>query len=152
MMLQRFASIPGWGPTVRNLDSARRDIERLFDSLTGYGPDRTSGVYPAINVTETGDSLRVTAEIPGIAPDSLDVTYENDTLTIAGKRETFEAGDEVSYHRRERGYGEFRRSLSLPMPIASDGIQARYDNGVLTVDLPKAAEARPRQISIQTGS
>jgi len=77
---------------------------------------------------------------------------ENDTLTLAGERKQAVEDTAVSYHRREREWGAFRRSLSLPNRVDSNKVQARYVDGILTVILPKAAEARPKQISVQAGA
>jgi HSP20 family protein len=92
----------------------------------------------------------VRAELPGIESDDLDITIEKETLTIAGKRKKASEGDSVSYHRREREWGAFRRSISLSTRVDPDNVKARYVDGVLTVTLPKAAEVRPKQITVQT--
>ena len=132
----------------KELDEARRDMERLFDSLTDFTGLRSAGVFPPINVSEDAESVYVRAELPGIKIDDLDITMENDTLTIAGEREQVTEDGAVSYHRREREWGAFRRSFSLPTRIDSDKVEARYVDGILTVVLPKAAEARPRRVAI----
>ncbi|MDX1388748.1 MAG: Hsp20/alpha crystallin family protein [Acidobacteriota bacterium] len=152
MILRRVPSLPTWTKGTRELDEARRDIERLFDSLTGYAGLKTAGVFPAINVTEDADSVYVRAELPGIDTEDLDISMENDTLTISGERKMAAEDDAVSYHRREREWGAFRRSFSLPTRVESDKVRARYTDGILTVTLPKASEARPRQITVQTGA
>jgi HSP20 family protein len=126
-------------------------MQRWFDSLTGFADFGNAGVFPAINLTETGDSIRVRAELPGIELADLDVTVENDTLVIAGERKMASESDEASYHRREREWGTFRRSFSLPSRVDATGVKARYRDGILTVELPKAAEARPRQIAVEAG-
>jgi HSP20 family protein len=127
-------------------------MERLFDSLTEFTGLRTAGVFPAINVTETGEAVFVRAELPGIKPDDLDITVEGDTLTIAGEREMPAEAQKVSYHRREREWGTFRRCFTLPTRVDAGKVQARYLDGILTIELPKAAEMRPKQITIQTGA
>lgn len=151
MILRRLPSLPSWSRGFRELDEARRDVERLFDSLTGFTGVRSAGIFPAINVSEDVESVYVRAELPGIKSDDLDITMENDTLTIAGERKPAAEDDSVSYHRREREWGAFRRSFSLPTRVESSKVQARYVDGILTVTLPKAAEARPKQISVQAG-
>jgi HSP20 family protein len=127
-------------------------MERLFDSLTDRTSFSSAGVFPAINVSEDSDSVYVRAELPGIKTEDLDITMERDTLTIAGERNMPSEDDSVSYHRREREWGAFRRSLSLPTRVDADNVQAQYLDGILTVTLPKAAEAKPRQIAIQAGA
>jgi HSP20 family protein len=149
MILRRLPSLPKWTAEFGELEEMRRDMERLFDSMTGYSGLRTAGVFPAINVTDDGEALSVRAELPGIKTDDLDIRMENDTLTIAGERELASEDDAVSYHRREREWGAFRRSFSLPARVDSDKVEARYLDGILTITLPKAAEARPKQIPVQ---
>ena len=151
MILRRLPSLPTWSTGFRELDVARRDMERLFDALTSYSGHQAAGVFPAINVSEDGESIYVRAELPGIEGDDLDISIEKETLTIAGERKMEAEDKSVSYHRREREWGAFRRSFSLPTRVDSDKIQARYLDGILTVTLPKAAEARPRQITVQAG-
>ena len=152
MFLRRLPSLPTWSSGFRELDEARRDMERLFDSLAGHTGHRPAGVFPAINVSEDSESVYVRAELPGIKADDLDIRMEKDTLTIAGRREHAAEDEAVSYHRREREWGAFRRSFSLPTRVDSSKVEARYEDGILTVMLPKAAEARPRQITVQAGA
>ena len=152
MILRRLPSLPTWSAGFRELDGMRREMDRLLDSLTGVTGFRTAGVFPAINVSEDTESVYVRAELPGIKIDDLDISMENDTLTIAGERKPGSGDESVSYHRREREWGAFRRSFSLPVRVDADKVMARYNDGVLTVTLPKAAEARPKQISVQAGA
>jgi HSP20 family protein len=126
-------------------------MERLFDALTVNTGQRSAGVFPPISVSEDAESVYVRAELPGIDAEHLDIEMENDTLTIAGERKPTAAGETGSYHRREREWGAFRRSFSLPIRVDADKVKARYLDGVLTVSLPKAAEARPKQIAVQAG-
>ena len=152
MILRRLPSLPTWSAGFRELDEARRDMERLFDSLTDFTGVRSAGVFPAINVSEDAESVYVRAELPGIKTDDLDITMENDTLTIAGERRPVMEEDSVSYHRREREWGAFRRSFSLPTRVDSDKVAARYLDGILIITLPKSAEGRPKQIAVQAGA
>lgn len=152
MLLRRFPSLPTWSTGFRELDDARLDMERLYDALTTYSGARSAGVYPPIEVSEDAAAVFVRAELPGIKTDDLDITMENDTLTIAGERRPGSEDDAVSFHRREREWGAFRRSFSMPTRIDAEGVEARYVDGILTVLLPKAAEARPKQIAVQAGA
>lgn len=152
MILRRLPSLPTWSGGFRELDTARREFERLFGSLADFSETQSAGVFPAINVSEDADSVYVRAELPGIKIDDLDITIENDTLSIAGERKPAAEGEARSYHRREREWGAFRRSFSLPTRVASNEVQAKYIDGVLTVMLPKAAEARPKQITVHAGA
>ena len=149
MILRRLSSLPAWSNATRELDSARREMERLFDSLHQTAGHRQAGVFPAINVSEDTESVYVRAELPGLQATDLDVTMEDDTLTISGERKKPVDEEGVSYHRREREWGSFRRSLSLTTRIDADKVHARHQDGILTVVLPKSADAKPRQIAIQ---
>ena len=152
MILRRLPSLPTWSTGFRELDDARREMEHLFESLTDFTGLGSAGVFPPINVSEDAESVYVRAELPGIKIDDLDITMENNTLTIAGERRPAAEDDSVSYHRREREWGAFRRSFSLPARVDSDKVQARYSDGILTVILPKAAETRPKQITVQASA
>ena len=152
MIPRRVPSLPTWSTGFRELDDVRREMERIFDSLTDFTGVRSAGVFPAINVSEDAESVYVRAELPGIKTDGLDITMENDTLTIAGERTPVTEDDSVSFHRREREWGAFRRSFSLPVRVDSDKVAARYLDGILMITLPKSIEARPKQISVQAGA
>jgi HSP20 family protein len=133
------------------MDDLRREMERAFGSLSQQGWDRWAGVFPAINVSDKTDAVVVRAELPGIEPAELDVSVHGNTLSIAGERRPQSEREEVNYHRREREWGTFRRSFTLPSRVDAAAVKARYVDGILTVELPKAAEARPKQIAVQTG-
>ena len=150
MLMRRFSSLPTWTP-FREMD-VRREMERLFDGFASLADFHGAGVFPALNVSETSDAIVVRAELPGFDPEKLDVTVENNTLTLAGSRERQGNAEGVSYHRREREWGAFRRSVTIPTRVAGDKVRATYTDGILTVEMPKAAEARPKQITVQTGA
>jgi len=123
----------------------------LFDDAYGqearHGP-AAAGVFPLLNMYEDPDNLYVTAELPGVPAQDLELSVEKNNLTIRGERKIPEAGEKVNYHRREREAGIFRRVISLPSPVDSERVAAVSKNGVLTITLPKAAESKPRQIPI----
>jgi HSP20 family protein len=152
MILRKLPSLPTWSTGSRELDVARRDMERLFDSLADFRGLQSAGVFPPINVSEDAESVYVRAELPGIKIDDLEITMENDTLTLAGERKSATEDEATSYHRREREWGAFRRSFSLTNRIDSNNVQARYSDGILTVILPKAEGSRPKQIAVQAGA
>jgi HSP20 family protein len=152
MIIRRLPSFPRWSTPLSELETMRHEMGRLFDSLSGFAGPGPAGVFPPINAVETGEALVVRAELPGMKADKLDITVEDNTLTIAGEREMEREDENVSYHRREREWGTFRRSFSMPVRVDPEGVKARYVNGILTVELPKAAEARPKQIAVQAGS
>jgi HSP20 family protein len=124
-------------------------MERLFDTLSTPTGWQTAGVFPAVHVSEDPESVLVRAELPGIRPQDLEITMENDTLTIAGERTMPVEDAPVSYHRREREWGSFRRSLSIAVPVDPDRMSARYRDGILTVTLAKSHDARPKRIAVQ---
>ncbi|GAB7078587.1 Hsp20/alpha crystallin family protein [Megalodesulfovibrio paquesii] len=106
------------------------------------------GVMPALNVRETPEALEVTAELPGVTAADIEVTIDKGVLTIKGEKKFEEEKQEGAYHRVERSYGSFARSVSLPAPVAEDKVTANFTNGVLTLTLPKAEEAKARKIEI----
>ncbi|AGW14408.1 Hsp20/alpha crystallin family protein [Megalodesulfovibrio gigas] len=106
------------------------------------------GVTPAMNLREMPDALEVTAELPGVAASDIEVTIDKGILTIKGEKKFEEETQEGAFHRVERSYGSFSRSVSLPSPVAEDKIAANFANGVLTLTLPKAEEAKARKIEI----
>lgn len=149
MLIRRLPAIPGWNDVFLEMEGMRREMDRLFHNLAGAAGIRSAGVFPAINLTDNGDALVLRAEIPGVKAADLEVTVENGTVSIVGERKIPAEDPKVRYHRREREGGVFRRSLELPVRVDADRIKARSFNGVLTVEMPKAAEVRPRQIAVQ---
>ena len=129
----------------------RREMNRLFDSLgtTPRGVAR-SGVFPALNVSEDADHIYVRAELPGVTPKEIDITTHDNNLIIKGERKIAAEGATVSYHRREREAGTFRRITSLPAQVDASKVTATCKDGVLTVTLPKAAETKPRRIEVKS--
>lgn len=132
-------------------EQLRREIAGLldeFDPLGVRGALFGSPGFPAINVWESGDCLYAEAEIPGVTQDDLEILVVGNELTIKGRRGTAEEED-ASYHRRERGTGEFSRTVTLPVDIKAEAVDATLKDGVLTLSLPKADEARPRKITVK---
>lgn len=127
----------------------RREISQLLDGVEANGGPGRSG-FPAVNIWEDRDSFYAEAEIAGVAQSDLEVFTIGDELTIRGKR-TAEAGKGVTYHRQERGTGEFERVIRLPADVKADDVQARLANGVLTITMPKAEEVKPRKITVNVG-
>ncbi|MCH7661290.1 MAG: Hsp20/alpha crystallin family protein [Euryarchaeota archaeon] len=127
-------------------------LPRLFDEPWNT-PEPTRSWFPAVNVEEEPDELILTAELPGLAEEDVHLEIENNILTIRGeKREEREEGDDKRrFHVWERRYGSFQRAFTLPKSVAVDGVRADFDNGILTVRMPKATEARSRTIEIKGG-
>jgi HSP20 family protein len=144
--------------------SLRREIDRLFEDAFGNSPGRSSGALaargsstanwtPAVDVREEERELSVEVELPGIAPDQVEISVENGVLTVRGeKREERDEHDEQGrYHIVERSYGTFVRSFQLPPGINEEQIAADFSNGVLRIHIPKAALPQPRKIKIGGG-
>lgn len=108
----------------------------------------TTPRYPAMNVWSGDEQVMVTAELPGITSEDIDISVTSDTLTLRGKRQRPDVGEGIKYHRQERGFGEFSRSLQLPFRIDANGVEATFRNGVLSVTLPRAEEDKPKRILV----
>lgn len=126
----------------------RREMEDLFNNV---GLDFSSGRnYPPLNVWSAHDAIMVEAELPGVKGEDLEILAVGNELTIRGRRRPIE-GEKLNYHRQERGMAEFSRVIALPVEVDADRIDARLQDGVLTLTLPKAESARPRQVKVKAG-
>lgn len=105
-------------------------------------------LFPRVNVLDLGESFVLSAEIPGMKTDDLDIKIEGDTLSLKGERKPHEIGENASYHRRERPSGTFQRSLTLPSSIDPEKVKATYKDGVLTIVIGKTTSASPKQITV----
>lgn len=132
----------------REVERLRREMNRLFDSGT-TGPVRTAPSYPAMNVWVSEEGLIVTAEVPGVPIEAMEINVVNETLTLSGRREPEEVGEETRYHRQERGYGKFTRTIQLPFRVDSEKVDATLTNGVLRIELPRVEEEKPRKITVK---
>jgi HSP20 family protein len=151
MLVRRsWPSRPAFEDTFADLEHLRREVQRLFDNSGRADGDSGAGVFPPVNVTQDADSFYVRAEVPGIKASELSISAVKNRLTIAGKREIPTEHERVSYHRKERPEGSFNRSLTLPAEVDVERIEARYADGILTLELPKAEAAKPRLISVKT--
>jgi len=124
---------------------------RVFDTLSGADTsgEIAAGVFPPMNVTQDDNHFFVRAEIPGVKAEDLSISALRNRVSISGKREIAQERNGVSYHRKERAEGEFSRTVTLPGEVAADRVEARYVDGVLTLTLPKAEAAKPRQIAVK---
>jgi HSP20 family protein len=127
-----------------------RDLmgEEEFDRLMGRAASRNAWV-PALDVRETEDRFEVTVDLPGLEPDKVNVTFEDGMLTITGSREFSAEEKEATYHRIERSFGTFARTIRLPRTADVEKIDASFDKGVLSVTVPKVEAAKPRQIEVR---
>lgn len=130
----------------REMDRMRREMDSL---LGDSGRSYAAASYPLVNMYEDNDNLVVTAELPGTGKDDVSVTYSDGVLTIAGRRAVPERVKSMTEIRRERATGEFQKTIRVPSKVTSDKMSASFTNGVLTVTMPKAEEAKPRTISIE---
>ncbi|MDR3720038.1 MAG: Hsp20/alpha crystallin family protein [Candidatus Acidiferrales bacterium] len=136
--------------TFQGLSGLQEQVNRLFDtSFPGRSDNSALTTWaPAVDIYETENELVVKADLPDINEKDLDVRIENNTLTIRGERKFEKKVTEDNYLRVERTYGSFSRSFSLPNTVNSEAIKADYKNGVLTVELPKRAESKPKQVKV----
>lgn len=144
-------SLTRWDP-FREMMTLRNAMDRLMEEafvlptrLRAFG----EGLGLAVDLAETEEAFVVRTSIPGVKPDDLEITLAENVLTIKGETKAEEDIKEEQYHIRERRFGSFSRSVSLPGPVDADAVEATYENGVLTVRVAKAAEARPKKIPVQ---
>jgi len=142
-----------WNPTT---DMMNNRMGRLFDEMLGHGLRRSAeerslrGAWvPAINILEKDEAVLITADLPGLKPEDVEVTVDEGILTIRGERKLEEASEGETYHRVERHCGVFERSFNLPTSIDSSKIEARFSNGEMVLTLPKREESKPRSVKIQ---
>ncbi|GBC87502.1 Spore protein SP21 [bacterium HR12] len=130
-------------------DELNRLFARTFGGLEPLRPTAAGTWMPAMDVYETDDKLVATVELPGIDPEDVEVSVEDGTLTISGKREFSSEVREEDYHRIERRYGAFSRAITLPPTVDTNKVEARFDKGVLTVEVAKTAKAKPKKIKVK---
>ncbi|MEW6061996.1 MAG: Hsp20/alpha crystallin family protein [Bacteroidota bacterium] len=141
-------------PTFRGLESLRRDMNRMFDEFFRGDILADSSFFnrdwtPAVDVVENDDSYVLKAELPGMSKDDVKITLENNVLTIRGEKKNEMEKKEGNFHRIERSYGVFERSFTIPGTIKANDIDAQYKDGILTLTLPKAEEAKPKLIDVK---
>lgn len=152
-------AIVRWEPFCRSLspfegfETLRRRMDRLFDEF-GRGEEGDvlqSRWIPSVDVTEAGDQYLIHAEIPGMSKKDIKITLEGDVLTIAGEKKLDREKKDRTYHLVERAYGQFSRSFTLPHKVDGENIKASFKDGVLEITVPKAPEAKSREIEIKVG-
>jgi HSP20 family protein len=138
-----------WDP-FRELSSIQNELNRLFGrTFTGEVGEREAAWVPAVDIAETQERFLITAELPGVEPDDVDISVENSVLTLRGERKFYRETREDDFHRVERRFGEFARSITLPSTADPERINASFDAGLLTIEVPKREEAKPRKIQIK---
>jgi HSP20 family protein len=123
----------------------------LHGQQQGSGRATAAAWAPALDISERKDAYLVTVELPGVEADDLDITLEDGLLTIQGERQFTSESSEEQFHRIERRYGAFRRSITLPAQVQAEQIEASFDNGVLQIVVPKMEEAKPKRIQVRPG-
>lgn len=142
-----------WEP-MRELTRLRDEMDRIFESWPRFfgrtfGEEGLRGAWmPAVDIREGKDAIVVTAELPGIDAEDVDVSVQENVLTIRGERRREETREDETLHRVEREYGVFERSFSLPRSADPNKIQANYRDGVLSLTVPKREEAKPKTLKI----
>jgi HSP20 family protein len=144
---ETMTTLVRWNPTKTLFE----DFERFFNA-PAFPREETRQWSLPLDVVENDDGYVVKASIPGVDPENLDVTLEDNVLTIKAEVMSEEITEDEQVHIRERRTGSFSRSLRFPMDVNSDGIEATYTNGVLSLNVPKAEEVKPKQISIKVNS
>ena len=153
MLIRRFAGRPSqgwnWAP-FGELERIQREMDRLSEAL-GKGSLREpfAGVFPLMNVSEDKENYYIRAELPGIKAGDLEISVTGETLTLAGERKIPSENEKATYHRREREAGRFSRIVTMPRQIDTSKVDARCKDGILTVILPKAESAKPKQVPVQ---
>lgn len=133
----------------RDIEQLQQEMNRLFNSAYSrrrqVAPD-----FPAINVWTNDDGAVVTAELPGVNPEDIDISVVGETLTLSGARQPEELKDGEKYHRRERRFGSFNRSFQLPFTVEADQVEAVFEKGILHVSLPRSEAEKPRKIAVKS--
>ena len=147
-------AITRWRP-FRDLLSIQDEMNRVVDDFFGRPMTRlewTEGVWsPSVDVSETKDNVVIKAEMPGMNKDDVNISIQDNVLTLKGEKKQEKEERDANYHRIERSYGSFCRSFTLPTSVKTDKIKASYKDGVLNITLPKTEEVKPKEIPISIG-
>jgi HSP20 family protein len=152
-----MATMTRWDP-FQDLRSAQDEMAQMSPMLAHalglhaqqQGSGTATAWAPALDISERKDAYLVTVELPGVEADDLEITLEDGLLTIQGERHFAHDSSEQQFHRVERHYGAFRRSITLPAHVMADGIEATVDNGVLQIVVPKMEEVTPKRIQVRS--
>lgn len=133
------------------MERIRNEIDRIFHQGFSGAPGRdATGVFPLVNIYEDKDRYVLTAEMPGVKPQDVEITATEESITLRGERRPEDGGEKASYHRREREWGSFRRVVSLPDRVDPNKVEAASKDGILYLSLPKAEDVKPRQIKVKS--
>ena len=147
-----MATITRWDP-FQDVLSLREAMNQLMEESFVRPTTAQNGknFVPALDLSETGEGYLVEAALPGVKPEDVEITVENNVLTIKGETRQETDSKERNFHRVERRFGSFQRTIGLPTTVKADAIQASLTNGVLRLEIPKAEEVKPRKISVNVG-
>ena len=142
-------NVTRWNPATAYL-TTREPLYRLFDSFfnSDVQGEETRAWVPPVDIQETADAFLFHAELPGMTKEDIRITLENSVLRLSGERKFEKDAKKENYHRVERTYGTFTRTFTLPTQVDPDKVQATFENGILTIAVPKAEQAKPRRIEI----
>jgi HSP20 family protein len=146
-----MSNLNRWEP-FRGASTLHEQLNRVFGDAFNREESNLTTWAPAVDILETGHELLVKADLPDVDPKDLDIRVENNILTIRGERKFQKQVNESNYLRVERSYGSFARSFSLANTVNSEAIKADYQNGVLTLNIPKREEAKPKQIKVNVST
>jgi HSP20 family protein len=144
-MYRRYRTPSIWHEMRRMQD----EMEKLNNEFSPRYAQSTRS-YPAVNIWADEESAIITAEIPGVSKDELDIDVTGDTLTVSGARKSEDLPEGTKYHRQERSYGEFSRSIRLPYTVDVNKVKASFKNGILEVTLPRVEAEKPKKIVVKT--
>jgi len=144
-MYRRFRKPSIW----QEMDQLQREMNRLFDS-SSRGRVVSAPSYPAINIWTNDEGMLISAEMPAVHPDGINIDVNADALSISGDRKPDEVAKESIFHRRERSYGSFSRTIQLPFMVDTNKVEASFRNGVLMISLPRAEADKPKKITIKS--
>ena len=151
MIYRRFFNVPTWRfrSPLEELYRMRQQMEQLLGSAATPPQREAAGVLPLINLTEGKDNYYVRAELPGVKGDELDIQVTANNLAISGERKIAAEEEGARYHRKEREAGTFSRMIGLPGEVDTDKVEAKLENGILTIVISKAEIAKPKQITVK---
>lgn len=150
MTITRFSPLQDVAVLQNRLNSIFSDFTR---PATGESESLNSGSFvPPVDIYEDAQKLTLRLEVPGIKPDDVDIRVENNTLSVKGERKFSSEEKEENFHRIERRFGSFVRSFTLPQTVNTEAVTANYEHGVLSIELPKKPEAKPKQIKVAIGN
>lgn len=152
MIYRRLFDFPTWRvrSPFEELAQMRRQWDRLFEDTMSPYQRAQAGVFPLINLTEDRNHYYVRAELPGVKADELDIQATGNSIAISGERKIAAEEEDARYHRREREAGKFSRMIGLPGDIDPEKVDAKLENGILTVAVSKAEAAKPKQITVKS--